>query len=158
MILRSNAFGALALVALAGSAAAAPAALSGDANKAFLQTNASKPGVTVVDHGIQYRVLKPGAGTQPSRSDCATVDYKGWLIDGTVFDQTQPGQHATFPVGGLIPGWTKALQMMHEGEEWELVIPSRLAYGEAGAGGVIPPNQTLVFDLTLIKVSKPPCQ
>jgi FKBP-type peptidyl-prolyl cis-trans isomerase FklB len=158
MTLRSNALGAVLLVATAGAALATPASLSDAANKAFLATNANKPGVTVVDRGIQYRVIKPGAGAQPSRSDCATVDYKGWLIDNTVFDQTQPGQHATFPVGGLIPGWTKALQMMHEGEEWELVIPSRLAYGEAGAGGVIPPNQTLVFDLTLIKVSKPPCQ
>lgn len=136
-------------------AAAAPAndPLSPSANDAYLTANAHKPGVVAVP-GIQYRVVHAGKGTQPVRSDCVTVYYKGSLINGKVFDETKPNQPATFPAGVLIPGWTEALQLMHEGDEWELVIPPGLAYGAKGAGNVIPPNQTLVFDIQLLKVSK----
>jgi FKBP-type peptidyl-prolyl cis-trans isomerase len=104
--------------------------------------------------GLRYRVIKAGMGATPmSGNDLVSVTYKGNLIDGTVFDQTPPGQTAEFQAGGLIEGWVIALQMMKEGDEWELVLPSNIAYGEQGAGGVIPPNQTLVFNMTLLKVT-----
>jgi FKBP-type peptidyl-prolyl cis-trans isomerase FklB len=142
----------------AGSAASNPAAakaeLTPDGNKKFLEDNGKKEGVKTTASGLQYRVIKAGAGKSPTAADMVTVTYKGWLIDGTVFDQTDPGQSATFPAGALIPGWVEALQMMKEGDEWEIVIPSNLGYGEAGAGGVIPPNQTLVFDMALLSVQK----
>jgi len=145
---------ALVLAAAMTSALAADDALSPQANAAYLAANAKKPGVTSAQ-GIQYRVIKTGNGKQPDRHECATVYYKGNLINGQVFDQTQPGSPATFPVSGVIKGWTIALQMMHSGDEWELTIPANLAYGHRGAGGVIPPDQTLVFDVTLLKVSEP---
>ena len=136
-------------------AATTDPSLSPKANDAFLDANVRKPGVNALP-GIQYRVLKAGKGTQPDGRDCATVNYKGSLINGKVFDATKPGEHATFPVGRLIAGWTEALQLMHEGDEWELVIPSGLAYGKRGAGsGAIPPDQTLIFDVELLKVTKP---
>ena len=145
-----------ALIVLAtffASSVPAIAAPSAQANKAYLASNAKKKGVAVVP-GIQYRVLKAGKGAQPGRHDCATVNYKGWFIDGKVFDQSKPGQPITFPVGGVIAGWTEALQMMHVGDKWQVVIPSGLAYGKSGAGdGAIPPNQTLVFNVELLKVS-----
>src|SRR5262249_54563889 len=125
---------ALVFVALS-AAAAAPAAdpLSPSANTSFLEQNAHKAGVVSVP-GIQYPVIKAGKGAPPDRSDCGSVYYKGSLIDGKVFDQTKPHEPATFPAGRLIPGWTEALVLMHEGDEWELVVPSGLAYGAKGAG------------------------
>ena len=149
-------FAAATVACVVTPAFSAPAAdpLGPSANSAYLEANSHKPGVVVVP-GIQYRVIRSGKGSQPAHSDCVTVTYKGSLINGKVFDQTQPKQPATFPAGALIAGWTEALQLMHEGDEWELVIPSGLAYGAKGAGdGVIPPNQTLVFDIQLLKVSK----
>jgi FKBP-type peptidyl-prolyl cis-trans isomerase len=144
---------AIALLATAMAAQAAPDDLGAKTNAAYLAANAKKHGVVSVP-GIQYEVLKKGAGAQPGRRDCVTVNYKGMLIDGKVFDQTKPGQPATFPAGALIPGWVEALQMMHEGDKWRLVIPSGLAYGKDGAGnGVIPPDSTLVFEVELLKVS-----
>jgi FKBP-type peptidyl-prolyl cis-trans isomerase len=128
--------------------------LGPEANEKYLADNAKKDGVKVTPSGLQYRVIKAGAGKSPSApTDNVTVTYKGSLITGQVFDQTPPGQTATFPAGALIPGWVEALQMMKEGDEWEIVIPSKLGYGEAGAGGVIPPNQTLVFEMGLLKVA-----
>lgn len=136
---------------VAPSLAADP--LSVPANEAYLAANAKKAGVVSMP-GIQYEVVKRGTGAQPLRSDCVTVNYKGYLINGKVFDQTKPGQPAVFPAGGLIPGWVEALSLMHVGDKWRLVIPAGLAYGRAGAGkGVIPPNQTLVFELELLKVA-----
>lgn len=124
--------------------------LSAQANQAFLAANAAKAGVTVRPSGLQYRVLKSGSGPSPKATDKVTVSYKGRLIDGTVFDQTKPGETTEFVAGRLIPGWVEALSVMKAGDEWELVIPSNLAYGERGAGGgAIPPNQTLVFELQL---------
>jgi FKBP-type peptidyl-prolyl cis-trans isomerase len=135
---------------------AAPAAkydLSAASNQKFLADNAAKPGVFKTKDGLQYRVLKAGHGKSPQYADDqVTVSYKGWMINGKVFDQTKPGQTATFPAGQLIPGWVEALSLMKEGDTWELVIPSALGYGEQGAGSDIPPNQTLVFDMTLLKV------
>ncbi len=135
--------------------AAAPATydLGAESNKKFLADNAKKTGVITRPDGLQYRVIKSGNGATPTKADdMVTVTYKGSLINGTVFDQTQPGQTATFPAGRLIPGWVEALSLMKEGDEWEIVIPSELGYGSQGAGGVIPPDQTLVFDMHLIAV------
>ena len=127
--------------------------LSAASNARFLAANKVKDGVTTTPDGLQYRVIKSGSGRRvTSGADKVTVIYKGWTIDGHVFDQTPPGQTATFPAGALIPGWVEALRLMKEGDEWQLVIPSDLGYGEQGAGGDIGPNQTLVFDMTLVKV------
>ena len=126
------------------------------ANQKFLADNAAKDGVVKRPSGLQYRVLQTGSGKSVTNgNDMVTVTYKGWLINGKVFDQTQPGKTATFPAGRLIPGWVEALSLMKEGDEWQLVIPSDLGYGARGAGADIPPNQTLVFDMKLITVSAP---
>jgi FKBP-type peptidyl-prolyl cis-trans isomerase len=129
--------------------------LSPESNQQFLADNGKRAGVMTLPDGLQYRAIKNGSGKSPTPNDLVTVTYRGSLINGMVFDETQPGKTATFPAGQLIPGWVEALQKMKEGDEWELVIPSTLGYGEAGAGGVIPPNQTLVFDMTLLKVEPP---
>lgn len=124
------------------------------ANTKFLADNAAKDGVVTRPSGLQYRVITAGSGKGvTSGSDMVTVTYKGWLINNKVFDQTQPGGTATFPAGRLIPGWVEALSLMKEGDEWQLVIPSELGYGARGAGGDIPPNQTLVFDMKLVAVN-----
>ena len=140
----------------AGQTPATQADMSPEGNTKFLADNAKKEGVKVTQSGLQYRVIKAGTGKSPTVSDVVNVTYKGWLIDGTVFDMTDPGQQATFPAGALIPGWVEALQLMKEGDEWEIVIPSQLGYGASGAGGVIPPNQTLVFNMALISVQQQP--
>jgi FKBP-type peptidyl-prolyl cis-trans isomerase len=141
---------------MAAGLMAAPS-MAGDtspqANAAFLAANRAKPGVVVRPSGLQYRVIKSGTGRSPKSSDIVRVTYVGKLIDGTVFDQTGPGQVAEFPAGRLIKGWVEALSLMKEGDRWELVIPSDLAYGERGTpGGPIGPNQTLVFEMELIAV------
>ncbi len=123
--------------------------------EAFLAENANKEGVVVTESGLQYKVLEAGDGESPGPADVATVNYKGTLIDGTQFDSSYDrGQPATFPVGGVIPGWTEALQLMKPGAKWQLFIPSALAYGERGAGQEIGPNATLLFDVELISVEK----
>ena len=147
--------GKQAETAATGNAAALPPAadISPESNKKYLDDNAKRAGVKTTADGLQYRVIKAGSGKMPTApTDNVTVTYKGSLITGQVFDQTMDGMPATFPAGQLIPGWVEALQMMKEGDEWELVIPSNLGYGEAGAGGVIPPNQTLIFQMALLKV------
>jgi FKBP-type peptidyl-prolyl cis-trans isomerase FklB len=122
--------------------------------EAFLAENAKQEGVTVLPSGLQYKVITPGTGKSPSSSDSVTVHYRGTLTDGTEFDSSiKRGTPATFPVNGVIKGWTEALQLMKEGAKWQLVIPASLAYGERGAGSVIGPNATLVFDVELIKVN-----
>lgn len=127
--------------------------LSAASNQKFLTDYAAKSGTFKTKDGLEYRVLKAGTGKSPqSADDMVTVSYKGSLIDGKVFDQTKDGQTAEFPAGQLIPGWVEALSLMKEGDHWELVVPSDLGYGAEGAGNDIPPNQTLVFDMTLIKV------
>lgn len=138
------------------SAHAADSSLSPQANAAFLKENAKKPGVITTADGLQYKIIHNGFGRRPKAEDTVTVNYKGALINGKVFDQTEPGLPATFQVNQLIPGWTEALQLMREGDQWHIVIPSDLAYGARGAGGAIPPNQTLVFDLTLLKMEPAP--
>lgn len=134
-------------------ASAADSSLSADANAAFLANNAKQKGVVTRPSGLQYRILRNGFGARPSARDSVTVYYKGSLINGTVFDATEAGLPATFQTNKLIPGWTEALQLMREGDHWQLVIPTELAYGSRGAGTVIPPNQTLIFDLQLVKVT-----
>jgi FKBP-type peptidyl-prolyl cis-trans isomerase len=128
--------------------------LTPQSNQKFLAENARQPGVVTTASGLQYKVLTAGHGKQiHGPDDTVTVTYKGWTIDGHVFDQTEPGRTASFPAGRLIRGWVEALKLMHEGDEWQLVIPSKLGYGEAGAGADIGPNQTLVFDMKLISVA-----
>ncbi len=128
--------------------------LSAASNRQYLSDNGARDGVKTTPSGLQYRVIKSGSGkTVTSGVDLVTVTYKGWLIDGKVFDQTAPGDTAQFPAGRLIPGWVEALRLMKEGDEWEITIPAQLAYGERGAGADIPPGQVLVFDMALIKVT-----
>lgn len=138
------------------AAVAADSALSPQANAAFLANYAKKKGVFVRASGLEYRIIRSGFGNRPASTDIVNVYYKGTLINGRQFDATEPGFPAEFPVNGVIPGWTEALELMREGDEWELVIPTNLAYGNRGAGDAVPPNQTLVFDVTLVKVTHPP--
>src|SRR5580698_11493994 len=144
---------ALLLVALpmaAVPAGAADDALSPEANQAFLAANAKKPGVIVRSDGLQFKILQNGFGKRPGLTDTVKVYYTGTLINGTVFDGTSPGLPASFQVNSVIPGWIEALQLMREGDHWQLVIPSAIGYGARGAGKAIPPDQTLVFDMTLV--------
>ncbi len=121
--------------------------------KAFLDENKKKPGVQTTASGMQYIILKEGTGPKPGLNDKVTTHYHGTLIDGTVFDSSvERGQPASFPVSGVIPGWTEALQMMPVGSKWKLFLPSELAYGERGAGGKIGPNSVLVFEVELISI------
>ncbi len=121
--------------------------------KVFLAENAKKEGVVTLDSGLQYRVVESGSGATPSKDSKVEVHYTGTLIDGTKFDSSYDrGAPASFPVSGVIPGWTEALLLMHEGDKWQLAIPSELAYGERGAPPTIPPNAALLFDVELIKV------
>ena len=123
--------------------------------EAFLSENAKCEGVTTTASGLQYEVIRKGAGDRPAASDRVEVHYTGKLIDGTVFDSSvERGVPATFGVTQVIPGWVEALQLMREGDKWRLYIPSTLAYGENGAGGVIGPNMTLIFDVELLRVIK----
>jgi FKBP-type peptidyl-prolyl cis-trans isomerase FklB len=119
----------------------------------FLAENAKKEGVKTLASGLQYKEIAPGTGKSPKTSDTVTTHYKGTLVDGTEFDSSyKRGEPATFPVSGVIPGWTEALQLMKEGAKWQLFVPSGLAYGEQGAGQVIGPNATLIFEVELISV------
>jgi len=119
----------------------------------FLAENAKKAGVKSLPSGLQYREITPGKGKSPKAADTVTVHYKGTLIDGTEFDSSfKRGEPATFPVSGVISGWTEALQLMKEGAKWHLFLPPNLAYGERGAGRDIGPNATLVFEVELISV------
>jgi FKBP-type peptidyl-prolyl cis-trans isomerase FklB len=121
----------------------------------FLAENKTKEGIITLPSGLQYKVIQAGTGKSPKSSDTVTVNYKGTLIDGTEFDSSyRRGQPASFPVKGVIPGWTEALQLMKEGAKWELYIPSNLAYGERGAGRNIGPNSTLIFEVELISVKE----
>lgn len=120
---------------------------------AFLEENAKKEGVVVTESGLQYTVVKEGAGKSPTDKDKVTVHYEGRLIDGTVFDSSfKREQPATFPVGDVIQGWQEAIQLMKEGSKCELVIPADIGYGPQGAGDAIGPNATLCFTVELIKV------
>ena len=120
---------------------------------AFLEENAKRPEITVTESGLQYEVLATGEGKKPTAESTVRVDYHGTLINGTVFDSSyERGQPAEFPVGGVIKGWTEALQMMPVGTKWRIYVPHELAYGERGAGAAIAPFSTLVFDVELHEI------
>ncbi len=121
----------------------------------FLAENQKKEDVKTLPSGLQYRVIKPGTGKKPKAEDMVTVHYRGTLIGGKEFDSSYShGKPATFPVNRVIPGWTEVLQLMEEGAKWEVFIPSKLAYGEQGAGNEIGPNATLIFEIELISVQE----
>ncbi len=130
---------------------------AGEKNKkegeAFLAENKTKEGVKALPSGLQYKVITEGKGKKPAATDTVSVHYRGTLIDGTEFDSSfKRNQPATFPVNGVIKGWTEALQLMKEGSKWQLFIPSDLAYGERGAGAVIGPNAVLIFEVELLSI------
>lgn len=119
----------------------------------FLAANKAKAGVVTLKNGLQYKVLTKGTGAKPTAKDTVTVDYEGKLVNGKVFDSSyQRGKSASFPVGGVIAGWTQALQLMKTGATWMVYIPANLAYGERGVPGVIEPNSTLIFKVHLVKI------
>jgi FKBP-type peptidyl-prolyl cis-trans isomerase FklB len=119
----------------------------------FLAENKKKEGVVTLPSGLQYKVITAGTGKKPTATQTVSVNYLGKLIDGTEFDNSyKRGQPATFPCNGVIKGWTEALLLMPLGSKWELYIPSDLAYGERGAGQVIPPNATLIFEVELLSI------
>lgn len=121
--------------------------------EAFLAENKGKDGVVTTESGLQYEVLQPGTGATPTADDRVTVHYRGTLLDGTEFDSSyERGEPAAFEVGKIIPGWTEALQLMKVGAKYRLFIPPPLAYGENGAGDVIGPNATLIFEVELLGI------
>jgi FKBP-type peptidyl-prolyl cis-trans isomerase FklB len=133
----------------------------GAANKtegeAFLAANKGKEGVVTLPSGLQYKILTAGTGPKPTAADTVVCNYKGTLIDGKEFDSSyKRGQPATFPVNGVIKGWTEALQLMPVGSKWQLFIPPNLAYGERGAGGDIGPDATLIFEVELMSIQEKP--
>ena len=124
-----------------------------EAGRAFLAENREREGVIETSSGLQYRVIEPGEGRSPSATDTVTVHYRGTLIDGTEFDSSfRRGQPATFPLNGVIPGWTEGVQLMSEGARFEFFIPADLAYGDQGRQGPIAPNSTLIFEVELIEI------
>jgi FKBP-type peptidyl-prolyl cis-trans isomerase FklB len=132
-------------------------AVAGTANKkegeTFLAANKGREGVVSLPSGLEYKILKEGAGPKPAASDSVVCNYRGTLINGTEFDSSyKHGQPATFPVSGVIKGWTEALQLMPVGSKWQLFIPPDLAYGERGAGGDIGPDSTLIFEVELLSI------
>ena len=127
---------------------------AGEAAKEEMMGDATTGEVVTTASGLKYEIVKPGSGASPSLNDRVTVHYRGTLTNGTEFDSSyKRGKPATFPVNGVIKGWTEALQLMKEGATWKLTIPPDLAYGPRGAGGMIGPNETLLFDVELIKVN-----
>src|SRR5215831_7405069 len=134
---------------------------AGEKNKAegtkFLEENKKKPGVKTTASGLQYKADKEGTGAQPKATDMVTVNYRGTLIDGTEFDSSyKRGQPATFPLNGVIKGWTEGLQLMKKGAKYQFFVPSTLAYGERSVGPDIAANATLIFDVELLDVKPPP--
>ena len=125
-----------------------------DEGRIFLEENGKKEGVTTLESGLQYTVITEGTGPKPKLEDNVTTHYHGTLIDGTVFDSSvDRGEPASFPVGGVIKGWTEALQLMNVGSKWKLFVPYDLAYGERGAGQQIGPYSTLIFEVELLSIN-----
>jgi FKBP-type peptidyl-prolyl cis-trans isomerase FklB len=142
---------ALSDTADAGRAALASERLS--EGREFLAENAQREGVVTLESGLQYEVITTGDGPRPERSDVVSTHYEGRLLSGETFDSSiARGQPARFPVDGVIEGWVEALQLMPVGSKWRLYVPPELAYGEAGAGNVIGPNETLIFDVELLEI------
>lgn len=120
----------------------------------FLEENKNKEGINVTDSGLQYKILLEGTGDSPSATDRVTVHYEGTLLDGTIFDSSyQRGQPIDFGLNQVIRGWTEGVQLMKEGAKYKFFIPSELAYGASGAGGLIGPNEDLIFTVELIRVN-----
>ncbi len=137
----------------------AKASVAGEKNlaegKAFLAENAKKEGVITTDSGLQYKIISSGEGKQPAADDTVTTHYKGTLIDGREFDSSyKRNTPASFPVKGVIKGWTEALQLMHVGDKWQLFIPSDLAYGPSKRSELIEANSTLIFELELLSIKE----
>jgi FKBP-type peptidyl-prolyl cis-trans isomerase FklB len=135
------------------------ARVAGDTNQkageTFLAENKTKDGVVALPSGLQYKIITAGTGPKPAETDSVVCNYRGTLLDGTEFDSSyKHGQPATFPVNGVIKGWTEALQLMPVGSKWQLFVPADLAYGARGAGGEIGPNATLVFEVELISIQE----
>ena len=121
--------------------------------KAFIEENKKRPGIVTLPSGLQYEVINEGTGKKPKATDQVRCHYEGTLVDGTLFDSSiQRGEPAVFGVNQVIPGWVEALQLMSEGAKWKLYIPSDLGYGARGAGEMIPPHSTLVFEVELLEV------
>ena len=119
----------------------------------FLAANKAKDGVVALPSGLQYKILTQGTGPKPTASDSVVCNYRGTLINGTEFDSSyKRGEPATFPVGGVIKGWTEALQLMPVGSKWQLFVPSDLAYGERSPGPEIPPDSTLIFEVEVLSI------
>ena len=127
--------------------------MAGEEGKKFLEENVKKEGVHVTPSGLQYKVITEGFGTKPKATETVVVHYRGTTIDGKEFDSSyKRGEPISFPLNGVIAGWTEGLQLMKTGAKYELYIPYNLAYGERGAGGVIPPYATLIFEVELLEV------
>lgn len=125
------------------------------AGKKFLEENGKKEGVTTLESGLQYEIITNGDGEKPTANDSVKCHYEGTLIDGTIFDSSvKRGEPAVFPINGVIKGWTEALQLMPVGSKWKLYIPSDLAYGAQGAGNIIGPHTTLIFEVELLEITK----
>ncbi|WP_367605963.1 FKBP-type peptidyl-prolyl cis-trans isomerase N-terminal domain-containing protein [Legionella sp. W05-934-2] len=123
--------------------------------EAFLEKNKQDQGVVELPSGLQYKILTKGSGAKPSKDDIVKVEYTGRLIDGKVFDSSEKlGKPAEFKVSQVIPGWVEALQLMPSGSTWEVYVPAKLAYGERSVGGMIGPNETLIFKIHLISIEK----
>jgi FKBP-type peptidyl-prolyl cis-trans isomerase len=127
------------------------------AGDAFLAENKTKEGVVALPSGLEYKILTPGTGPKPAATDTVVCNYRGTLIDGKEFDSSyKRGQPATFPVSGVIKGWTEALQLMPVGSKWQIVVPGDLAYGDRGAGPDIGPGSTLIFEVELLSIQAKP--
>ena len=145
----------MATAPFTAGAADSPAEKNQKEGAAFLAANAKKAGVKTTPSGLQYLVIKEGAGKKPAATDAVTVHYRGTLLDGTEFDSSiKRGQPATFPLNQVIKGWTEGVQLMKEGAKYRFFIPSEQAYGPRGAGASIGPNATLIFEVELISVQK----
>ena len=135
----------------------ASAELNLEKEKAFLAENAARPGVFTTPSGLQYEIIFEGNGGQPAPDDFIRVNYIGYLTDGTVFDNSyERGEPEEFPLSGVIPGWSEGLQLMREGGKSRLFIPSKLAYGSYGAGGIIPPNSVIIFEIEFLEIIEAP--